>query len=141
MLIRIALPSDACAISKLYAQLVKDDAIQVTASGIAALAMHRATLLVCEVDQIVAGTVLVQLCADVMYAQQPYDKALIHIALLPNARRLRRQIVSEVAEAGEGSHVLSGDGTYLVCHDELEQQRKHNGDEVPELHQIGRIPN
>ncbi len=72
MLIRIALPSDACAISKLYAQLVKDDAIQVTAIGIAALAMHRATLLVCEVDQIVAGTVLVQLCADVMYAQQPF---------------------------------------------------------------------
>lgn len=72
MLIRIALPSDAGAVGNLYSQLVGGNSVKVTAAGIAGLSAHRATLLVCEIDQVVAGTVLVQLCADVMYAQQPF---------------------------------------------------------------------
>lgn len=72
MVIRNALVSDASTIDKLYNQLVCDDAVRVTAAGIAALTIHRAKLLVCEIDQVVVGTVLVQLCADVMYAEQPF---------------------------------------------------------------------
>ena len=72
MVIRNALPSDASAIYKLYKQLVGEDAVSVTANGIAALVTHRAQLLVCEINQVVVGTVLIQLCADVMYAEQPF---------------------------------------------------------------------
>ncbi|RMP57341.1 GNAT family N-acetyltransferase [Pseudomonas syringae] len=87
MLIRIALPSDAGGIGILYNQLVGGDSVNVTRAGIAELTTHRATLLVCEIDQVVAGTVLVQLCADVMYAQQPF--ALVeNLVVHPDFRRL-----------------------------------------------------
>lgn len=82
MVIRNALPSDASAIGKLYKQLVGDDAVRVTAAGIAALTKHRAELLLCEIDQVVVGTVLVQLCADVMYAEQPFavvENLVVHV--------------------------------------------------------------
>lgn len=72
MLIRHALPSDASEIQALYGQLISDSAIRVTAEGIEALRDDREALLLCEVDQVVAGTVMVHLCADVMYGMQPF---------------------------------------------------------------------
>ncbi|MCF5747928.1 hypothetical protein GIB57_26365, partial [Pseudomonas tremae] len=73
MLIRIALPSDACGIGILYNQLVGGDSVNVTRAGIAELTTHRATLLVCEIDQVVAGTVLVQ---PVSYTQLPAHETI-----------------------------------------------------------------
>ncbi|WP_161948481.1 GNAT family N-acetyltransferase [Pseudomonas syringae] len=87
ILIRIALPSDADVIGNLYNQLVGGDSVNVTRAGIAELTTHRATLLVYEIDQVAVGTVLVQLCVDVMYAQQPF--ALVeNLVVHPDFRRL-----------------------------------------------------
>jgi N-acetylglutamate synthase-like GNAT family acetyltransferase len=72
VLLRHALPSDASRIQELYTQLLSDSKIEVTEQGIKMLADGHAALLICETDQMVAGTVLVNLCADVMYGLQPF---------------------------------------------------------------------
>jgi predicted N-acetyltransferase YhbS len=72
MLIRFAVPADAADLGTLYNQLVSDSAVRVSPEVISSLAAQRAALFVCEMDNRVVATVLVQLCADVMYAEQPF---------------------------------------------------------------------
>ncbi|WP_321782799.1 GNAT family N-acetyltransferase [Paraburkholderia sp. J94] len=70
--IRIAQSADADILQSLYRQLV-DENVRVTAFQIQVLENDpRTRLLVCEVDDRVRGTVLVCLCADAMYAGQPF---------------------------------------------------------------------
>ncbi|TDF97007.1 GNAT family N-acetyltransferase [Paraburkholderia guartelaensis] len=57
----------------LYRQLVDDENVRATASQINFLEGDaRTRLMVCEVDGRLRGTVLVCLCADAMYAGQPF---------------------------------------------------------------------
>jgi GNAT superfamily N-acetyltransferase len=71
--IRTARSADADILQSLYGQLVDDENVRVTASQIQILQDDtRARLLVCEIDARVRGTVLVCLCADAMYAGQPF---------------------------------------------------------------------
>lgn len=71
--VRTARDVDADILRSLYRQLVDDENVNVTASQIRSLESDAHTrLLVCEIDGQVRGTVLVCLCADVMYAGQPF---------------------------------------------------------------------
>lgn len=71
--IRIARRADAKILQSLYRQLVNDENIKVTECRVEALANDPNThLLVCAIDGHVRGTVLVCLCADPMYAEQPF---------------------------------------------------------------------
>lgn len=71
--IRTARRLDAAILQSLYRQLVDDKNIRATASQIQVLKDDaRTRLLVCELDGRVRGTVLVCLCADAMYAGQPF---------------------------------------------------------------------
>lgn len=71
--IRTASRADAAAIESLYRQLVDDENINVTESQLQVLDEDARTgVLVCEIDGRVLGTVLVSLCADAMYAEQPF---------------------------------------------------------------------
>lgn len=71
--IRTAWRTDAAAIESLYRQLVDDKNVNVTESQIQVLDEDaRTRLLVCEIGGYVVGTVLVSLCADAMYAEQPF---------------------------------------------------------------------
>ena len=71
--IRTARSADADALQSLYRQLVNDDNVRVTESQIHTLESDaRTRLLVCEIDSHVRGTVLICLCADAMYAGQPF---------------------------------------------------------------------
>jgi N-acetylglutamate synthase-like GNAT family acetyltransferase len=71
--IRIARRADATALQSLYRQLVDDEHVNVTESQIQTLESDaRTRLLVCEIDGHVRGTVLICLCADAMYAGQPF---------------------------------------------------------------------
>ena len=71
--IRPAQSADADILQSLYRQLVDDKNIRATASQIQVLEDDaRTRLLVCELDGRVRGTVLVCLCADAMYAGQPF---------------------------------------------------------------------
>ena len=71
--IRIAQSADADILQSLYRQLVDDENIRATVSQIQVLEDDpRTRLLVCEIDGRVRGTVLVCLCADAMYAGQPF---------------------------------------------------------------------
>lgn len=71
--IRTAQSTDADILQSLYRQLVDDKNIRATESQIQVLEDDvRTRLLVCELDGRVRGTVLVCLCADAMYAGQPF---------------------------------------------------------------------
>jgi GNAT superfamily N-acetyltransferase len=71
--IRTAQSADADILQSLYRQLIDDENVRVTASQIEVLDDDaRTRLLVCEIDGRVRGTVLVCLCADAMYAGQPF---------------------------------------------------------------------
>jgi N-acetylglutamate synthase-like GNAT family acetyltransferase len=71
--IRTAQSADADILQSLYRQLVDDENVRATASQIEVLEGDaRTRLLVCEIDGRVRGTVLVCLCADAMYAGQPF---------------------------------------------------------------------
>lgn len=71
--IRKAAPDDAQAITRLYRQLVGNQEINVLPPRIAAIAEDPSNrLFVCELDDQVRGTVLVSLCADVMFGTQPF---------------------------------------------------------------------
>ncbi|ALS60351.2 hypothetical protein AT302_11795 [Pandoraea norimbergensis] len=57
----------------LYRQLVDDDRVSVTPSQIEVLAQDtRTRLFVADVEGIVRGTVIVTVCPDAMYADQPF---------------------------------------------------------------------
>jgi GNAT superfamily N-acetyltransferase len=72
-IVRAASGADAAALQFLYRQLVDDDNVNVTESQIQMIEDDgRTRLLVCEIDGSVCATVLVSLCADVMYADQPF---------------------------------------------------------------------
>jgi len=72
-IVRIAVRADAAALQSLYRQLVDDQNVNVTESQIQTIAEDaRTRLFVCEIDGDVCATVLVSLCADVMYADQPF---------------------------------------------------------------------
>ena len=71
--VRVAVSTDAAALQSLYRQLVDDDKVNVTESGIQDLAEDtRTRLFVCEFEGVVCATILVSLCVDVMYAGQPF---------------------------------------------------------------------
>ena len=71
--IRTAQSADADILQSLYRQLVDDENVRATASQIDILEDDaRTRLLVCEIEGRVRGTVLVRLCADAMYAEQPF---------------------------------------------------------------------
>lgn len=73
MIIRQARGADVVALAALYQSLVSDPHIKVRPERLEALAADPHTyLLVCEVDGIVCGTVLLTLCLDAMYGHQPY---------------------------------------------------------------------
>jgi GNAT superfamily N-acetyltransferase len=72
-IVRLADRTDAAALQSLYCQLVDDVNVNVTESQIQMIAEDaRTRLFVCEIDGDVRATVLVSLCADVMYADQPF---------------------------------------------------------------------
>jgi len=72
-IVRPADPTDAAAIQSLYCQLVDDVNVNVTESQLQIIAEDtRTRLFVCEIDGDVRASVLVSLCADVMYAGQPF---------------------------------------------------------------------
>jgi GNAT superfamily N-acetyltransferase len=72
-IVRVAAPADAAALQSLYRQLVDDGSVNVTESQIQTIEGDRCTrLLVWEINGSVCATVLVSLCADVMYADQPF---------------------------------------------------------------------
>ena len=71
--VRHAVAGDAPAIQALYRQLVDNSAVSVLPERIAAIANDPNTaLLVCERKDALVGTVLVSLCADVMFQWQPF---------------------------------------------------------------------
>ena len=85
------------ALAALYQSLVPDPHINVQSERLEALAADPHTyLLVCEVDGVVCGTVLLTLCLDAMYGSQPYG-------VLENV---------VVAEAQRGQHI----GSRLMVH-------------------------
>jgi N-acetylglutamate synthase-like GNAT family acetyltransferase len=72
-IVRRAAPTDAAAITALYAQLVSNSSVSVLPERIAQVAKDLNTaLLVCEYGGHVCGTALVSLCADVMFKAQPF---------------------------------------------------------------------
>jgi GNAT superfamily N-acetyltransferase len=72
-IVRLAARADAAALQSLYRQLVDDENVNVTESQIHLITEDaRTRLFVCEIDDYVRATVLVSLCADVMYAGQPF---------------------------------------------------------------------
>jgi len=97
MVIRQARGADAVALTALYRSLVPDPHINGQPERLEVLAADPHTyLLVCEVDGVVCGTVLLTLCLDAMYGFQPYG-------VLENV---------VVAEAQRGQHI----GSRLMAH-------------------------
>jgi GNAT superfamily N-acetyltransferase len=80
--VRNALPEDSESIGALYRQLVQNSAVDVQASQIELVSKDKGTaLFVCEHDQVVRGTALVSLCADVMFGSQPFavvENVIVH---------------------------------------------------------------
>ncbi len=71
--VRRASPNDAASIAALYAQLVSNPAVSVLPERVATVSNDKNTaLFVCEREDIVLGTALVSLCADVMFGSQPF---------------------------------------------------------------------
>jgi N-acetylglutamate synthase-like GNAT family acetyltransferase len=73
IVVRNATPTDAAAIEALYRELVGQAEVCVLPQRIAEVADDPCTaLFVAELRGIVAGTMLVSLCQDVMYRNQPF---------------------------------------------------------------------
>ncbi len=71
--IRRATSDDAPAIASLYQELFPDPSIRVLPDHIRTLAESSHTfLLIAEVDGVICGTALLNLCQDVMYGTQPF---------------------------------------------------------------------
>ncbi|MGZ0717855.1 GNAT family N-acetyltransferase [Pseudomonas palleroniana] len=70
---RKALQNDAAAIEALYRELLGNDSPFVSPRAVAQLEKNSTcALLVCQLGDVIVGTVLVQLCKDVMYGTQPF---------------------------------------------------------------------
>jgi len=70
--VRRASASDAVPISSLYRQLVSNPAVSISPDHLQTLAASESHfVLVAEQDGVVKGTVLLSLCADVMFNRQP----------------------------------------------------------------------
>lgn len=73
LVIRKAIAEDAPAIQELYRQLVGNPYVRVLPERIASVGQDPMTkLLVAEAEGLVVGTVLVSLCSDVMFQNQPF---------------------------------------------------------------------
>ena len=84
--VRCALPSDAKYVSELYCQLVSNPNISVLPERIAQISNDPNTaLFVCEINDLICGTALVSLCADVMFKKQPF--AVIENFVVDNSLR------------------------------------------------------
>lgn len=98
--IRSACLQDAAAIGELYRQLVGDPDIRVEGSRIQAISEDpRTRLFVCEVSGAVIATVLVSLCSDVMYGDQPF--AVVEnlvVDSLHRGNRLGERLLREVEQ-------------------------------------------
>jgi N-acetylglutamate synthase-like GNAT family acetyltransferase len=71
--VRRASASDAVPISSLYRQLVSNPAVSISPDHLQTLAASESHfVLVAEQDGVVKGTVLLSLCADVMFNRQPF---------------------------------------------------------------------
>ena len=71
--IRRARAADAGELARLYAQLVSTSALSVLPEQLADLERSaQAALFVAEIDERLAGTVLVALCPDAMFGRQPF---------------------------------------------------------------------
>ena len=65
--------SDSRAIARLYRELVDDESVSVDSAQVEALRQSPSSfLLVCLAGDEVCGTVLLSICADAMYAGQPF---------------------------------------------------------------------
>lgn len=86
LVVRRARPADAAAIQTLYRELVDNPAVSVSAERIAEVAQDvRTVLLVAEVGDVVVGTLLVSLCLDVMFKDQPF--AVVENVVVASAHR------------------------------------------------------
>ena len=71
--VRRASASDAVSISSLYRQLMSNPAVSISPDHLQTLAGSESHfVLVAEQDGVVKGTVLLSLCADVMFHKQPF---------------------------------------------------------------------
>ncbi|RYD24871.1 MAG: GNAT family N-acetyltransferase [Verrucomicrobiaceae bacterium] len=84
--VRQALPVDAPALAALYRELVGDSRINVTPSQVGRMAESDVSFLLVAVgDGEVCGTVLLTLCPDAMYGEQPFG--VIENLVVMGARR------------------------------------------------------
>ncbi len=84
--VRAAQPTDAAALQSLYRQLVDDENVHVAAAQIQLVSEDaRTRLFVCEIDGNAEATVLVSLCTDVMYGDQPF--AVVENLVVDKAHR------------------------------------------------------
>ena len=111
IIVREAVPDDASAIQKLYGQLVENPNVRVLPERIAEVEKSPMTkLLVAEVEGSVVGTVLVSLCADVMFQNQPFAvvENVVVSASLRNGRigaTLMRE-VERLCQSAECSKIM-----------------------------------
>ncbi len=100
MIIRQARGADAVALAALYQSLVSDPHINVRPERLEALAADPHNyLLVCEVDGVVCGTVLLTLCLDAMYGNQLYG--VLENVVVAEAQRgqgIGHQLMAHVEE-------------------------------------------
>jgi GNAT superfamily N-acetyltransferase len=86
--VRVAQPTDAAALQSLYRQLVDDENVHVTESQIQRVFEDaRTRLFVCEIAGNAEAAVLVSLCTDVMYGDQPF--AVVENLVVDSAHRGR----------------------------------------------------
>ena len=93
--IREAQATDAAVLAALYQSLVQDAHINVRPERLEAIAADPNNyLLVCEVDGVVCGTLLLTICLDAMYGSQPFG--VIENVVVADTRR----------STGIGSHLM-----------------------------------
>lgn len=86
IIVRKAIAKDAALIQALYQELVNNPSISVSSERIGEVSQDRNTaLFVGEIEGVVAGTVLVSLCLDVMFGGQPF--AVIENIIVASAYR------------------------------------------------------
>ncbi|WP_374565193.1 GNAT family N-acetyltransferase [Ideonella sp.] len=128
VVVRRAVAADAVAIEALYRQLVANPAVQVLPERVAELAAESATrLLVADHQGQVCGTLLLSLCADVMFGRQPF--AVIENIVVDAAHRgsgigsrLLRHAESLCVDAGCSKIMLTSAAGRAEAHRFFEQQ-------------------
>jgi N-acetylglutamate synthase-like GNAT family acetyltransferase len=104
VVIREATETDAAVLAKLYRSLVQDAHINVRPERLEAIAADPNNyLFVCEVDGVVCGTLLLTICLDAMYGNQPFG--VIENVVVSETRR----------STGIGSRLL--EHVEVVCHE------------------------